>query len=122
MSRIGSTPIAAGAFGAVKPDIAIPFRSDAAVSLSEAGGVLVVALLLLAAFYGLAWYARRRGWLDRWVGGRTKQVDDARRLRVLERFVVSRKTVLYRIRDGEQEYLLVESSVSAGLTASERRA
>lgn len=122
MSRIGSTPIAAGVSGTVKPDTAIPFRPDAAVSLPEAGDVLVMALLLLAAFYGLAWYARRAGWLDRWVGGRTKPVDDARRLRVLERFVVSRKTVLYRIRDGEQEYLLVESSVSAGLTESEKRA
>lgn len=122
MSWIGSILVTASASGTAKPDAAVPFRQDAAVSLSEAGGVLVMALLLLAAFYGLAWYARRAGWLDRWVVGRAKPADNARRLQVLERFAVSRKTVLYRIHDGEKEYLLVESSVSAGLTASEKRA
>jgi len=122
MISIRSTLIAGGApAGTVKSD-AIPFRPDAVVSLPEAGGVLAAALLLLAAFYGLAWYARRAGWLGRWMGGRATSSNDARKLAVLERLVVSRKTVLYRIRDGEQEYLLVESSASAGLTASERQA
>lgn len=122
MISIRSTLIAGGApAGTVKSD-AIPFRPDAVVSLPEAGGVLAAALLLLAAFYGLAWYARRVGWLGRWMGGRATSFNDARKLAVLERLVVSRKTVLYRIRDGEQEYLLVESSASAGLTASERQA
>ncbi|QNN48268.1 hypothetical protein H9L17_14420 [Thermomonas brevis] len=69
MISIRSTLIAGGApAGTVKSD-AIPFRPDAVVSLPEAGGVLAAALLLLAAFYGLAWYARRAGWLGRWMGG-----------------------------------------------------
>jgi flagellar biogenesis protein FliO len=67
-------------------------------------------LLLLAAFYGFAWYARRRGWLQRWGAGATPTAAPARRLRVLERLQVSRRTSVVRIGDGESEYLFAETS------------
>lgn len=104
------------------PSASIPFRSDTAISFPEAGSVLAVALLLLAIFYALIWYAKRAGWLNRWVSRRSASSNDVRKLAILERLVVSRKTVIYRIADGEQEYILVESSASAGLTALEKRA
>lgn len=100
---------------------AIPFRRDPAVSMPEAGGLLLTALLLLAAFYGVASYAKRAGWLERWTGGKAGAGDSRRTLMVLERMALSRKTVLYRVRDGEQEYLLVESSASVQLTATRER-
>lgn len=85
--------------------------------------MLVAALLLLAAFYGLAWYARRAGWLDRWMGGRRIEPGgNMAKLAVMERRAISRKTVIYRISDGEQEYLLVESSASIGLARSGKHA
>lgn len=90
----------------------IPFRKDSAVSMPEVSGLLLTASLLLAAFYGIAWYAKKAGWLERWTGASASNRDSQRRLAVIERMVVSRKTVLYRVRDGEQEYLLVESSAS----------
>lgn len=91
---------------------AIPFRQDSAVSMPEVGGLLLTAVLLLVVFYCVAWYARRAGWLARWTGARTANGDGQRKLAVLERMALSRKTVLYRVRDGEKEYLLVESSAS----------
>ena len=122
MTSLRSALVGIGAPVAAKPGTAIPFRQDAAISFPEAGSILAVTLLLLVVFYGLVWYAKRAGWLDRWVSRRAASSDDVKKLAILERLVVSRKTVIYRIRDGGQEYLLVESSVSAGLTASERRA
>lgn len=96
---------------------AIPFRQDSAVSMPEAGGLLLAALLLLAAFYCIAWYAKRAGWLARWAGAAANDGDSQRRLAVIERMAVSRKTVLYRVRDGEKEYLLVESSAAIHVTS-----
>lgn len=100
---------------------AIPFRQDSAVSMPEAGGLLLTALLLLAAFYCVAWYARRAGWFERWTGARTSNVDGHRKLAVLERLALSRKTVLFRVRDGEKEYLIVESSATIHVTAPRDR-
>lgn len=104
----------------VSPSASIPFRESAAVSAPEAGWVLIVALLLLAAFYGIAWHAKKAGWLERWTGRRP--ADASRKLAVLERLAVSRKTVLFRVRDGEKEYLLVESSSSVQIVEQGKRA
>ena len=45
----------------------IPFRQAPVASGPEVFGMLLTTLLVLAAFAGLAWYARRRGWLERWI-------------------------------------------------------
>lgn len=89
---------------------AIPFRKSAAVSGSEVFGVLMTTLLVLAVFSALAWYARKRGWFDRWVGRMPSSAEVKRNLAVAEVLRVSRKTTVYRIRDGEREFLLAESS------------
>ena len=111
---VGGTPM-------MGRESAIPYRQDTAVSMPEVGGLLLTAVLLLAAFYGVAWYARRAGWLDRWTGARGPTGDTQRKLAVIERMAVSRKTVLYRVRDGEKEFLLVESSASIHVAAPVER-
>lgn len=88
----------------------IPFRESSVASTGDVFGMFAITLLLLAAFAGAAWYARKAGWLDRWVGKLpAKPGIPARRLAVVERLPLSRKTVVYRIADGDRQYLLAES-------------
>jgi hypothetical protein len=93
----------------------IPFRKTAVTSGPEIFGTLVITLLVLAGFAAFAWYARRRGWLDRWITLAPSAEAGQRKLQVVEVLHVSRKTTLFRIRDGEHEMLLTESSVQAQL-------
>lgn len=109
---------AADAKTATTPGVAaapIPFRKTAATSAPEVFGVLVTTLLLLAAFAALALFARKRGWLDRWVGSAPAAPDSKRQLAVIETLHISRKTTLYRVRDGGREFLLAESSAPVQL-------
>lgn len=93
----------------------IPFRKTAVTSGPEIFGTLVITLLVLAAFAAFAWYARRRGWLDRWITQGPSAIAGKRKLQVIEVLHVSRKTTLFRISDGEREMLLTESSVQTQL-------
>jgi flagellar biogenesis protein FliO len=86
----------------------IPYRHGGAGSDPSIMSALGTTLLLLAAIATLAWHARRKGWLDRWITAR--QPVAGRRLVVLETTALSRNTRLYRIRDGEREFLLAEST------------
>jgi hypothetical protein len=95
----------------------IPFRKTAA-SGPEVFGVLVTTVLVLAAFAALAVFARRRGWLDRWVGQAPLAADNKRRLAVVETLRISRKTTLYRVRNGDSEFLLAESSAPLQLSST----
>lgn len=93
----------------------IPFRESAATTTPEVVGILAITLLLLAAFGGLAWYARRRGWLDRWSTKRSLRSAGQEGLAVVDTIRLSRKSTLYRITDGSREYLLVESELNVEL-------
>ncbi|MFT3806711.1 hypothetical protein [Arenimonas sp.] len=88
----------------------IPFRESSVASTGDVFGMFAITLLLLAAFAGAAWYARKAGWLDRWIGKLpAKPGIPVRRLTVVERLPLSRKTMVYRIVDGDRQYLLAES-------------
>lgn len=95
----------------------IPFRKTATTSAPEVVGILVTTLVVLAAFTALAWWARRRGWLDRWVGQTAKDGADAkRRMTVLETLRISPKTTLYRIDNNGHELIVVESSAQVQIS------
>lgn len=97
----------------------IPFRKSATTSAPEVFGILVTTLLVLAAFTALAWWARRRGWLDRWVGQAAKEGPDAkRRMTVLETLRISPKTTLYRIDNNGHELIVVESSAQVQISVA----
>lgn len=72
-------------------------------------GTLLITLLTLSAFAALAWYARRRGWLNRWMSPAAIAGDATRKLAVVEVLRVSSKTTIYRVRDGDRELILTES-------------
>jgi hypothetical protein len=104
--------------GAARADTAppIPYRSDANGMAASTGSALLVAVLLLAALALGLRYAKRRGLLDRWIvaaPGRVSGRPDMQIVRVLR---VSPKTTLYRIRDADRHYLLVESLAQTTLT------
>lgn len=110
-------PVATTPVKATQP-APIPFRESSPTSAPEVFGLFATTLLLLVAFYAVAWYARRAGWLDRWIGPRSAAGENSRQLTVLERLPVSRKTTLYRVRHGDKEYLLAESTTPIHLGQS----
>lgn len=99
----------------------IPFRKDSVTSTPEVFGLLLTTLLLVAVFAAVAWYARRRGWLDRWVGPKPGLQNDKKKIMVLEAQRISQKTTLYRISNGENEFLLAESSLQIQLEKLEAK-
>lgn len=88
---------------------AIPFRSNAVVSGGDLVNSLGLTLLVLALLAATAVYARRRGWLDRWIAPAGADERPRRQLSVVETLVLSRRTRLIRVRKGNQEWLLAES-------------
>ena len=95
----------------------IPFREEPAVSGNQAVSTLAITLLLLAAVWALAHFARRKGWLERWVAASSASKPADLGPRVLKSRRVSRQTVVYTIAEGGTRYLLVESNANVSLTA-----
>ena len=92
----------------------IPFRQSGGISGPEVFSSFAITLLLLAAVAGAAWYARKRGWLDKWLAVPASPGEAGkRRLAVVERLALSRRTTLIRVRDGERELLVLESAGTA---------
>ena len=94
----------------------IPYRSDANSMAASTGSALLVAVLLLAAFAFVLHFAKRRGLLDRWVVAAPGRASDRLEMQVVRALRVSPKTTVYRIRDADRHYLLVESLAQTTLT------
>lgn len=88
---------------------AIPYRKQNDSLAVDAGGALLAAGLMLALVVVALRYAHRRGLLDRWVVAAPKRSGERPRMRVESAARISPKTMLYRVRDGDRHYLLVES-------------
>ena len=93
----------------------IPFRKDSVTTAPEVLGLLLTTLLLVAVFAATALYARRRGWLDRWVGPKPSLQNNNRKIIVLESQSISQKTTLHRVSVGDNEILLAESAMQIQL-------
>ena len=94
----------------------IPFRPESRTLASEVAGVLITLIILLAACLMLVAIAKRRGWLDRWTTAKVPSSARGSTLAVNQVLRVSRKTTLYRISDGHERYLVLESSAVTQLT------
>ena len=90
---------------------AIPFRQDAGGAGASIVGALAVTAVLLCVVVLIAAYARRRGWLDQWIGPAPHA--HAPRLRLEQALRLSPRTSLYRVRHDGQVLLVVESTASA---------
>lgn len=91
----------------------IPYRTSAVVSGADVMSSLGLTLLVLALLAAAAVFARRRGWLDRWLPPAGHGDRPKRQLSVVEVLPLSRRTRLLRVRRGDREWLLAESE--AGL-------
>lgn len=100
----------------------IRFREEGGSVADSATGVLLVLVLLLGGCLALLLWAKKKGWLDRWIANAGASAPDAGGLRVEQALRLSPRTVLYRVGDGRERYLVVESTVSARLTALDGRA
>lgn len=95
----------------------IRFREESGGVADSATGVLLVLALLLGGCLAALLWAKKKGWLDRWIAGPGAAPAGAGGLRVEQALRLSPRTVLYRVGDGHERYLVVESTVSAQLTA-----
>lgn len=110
-------PVAAPATAPVALHGAAPigFRDEHESVADSAVGVLLVLVVLLGACLGGLLFAKRKGWLNRWLPAPSGAADDASRLRVEQVLRLSPRTVLYRVADERSRYLIVESTASAQL-------
>lgn len=111
-------PVAAQ-IGAARADATqpIPYRSDANSMAASTGSALLVAVLLLAVLALALRLAKRRGLLDRWIVAAPGRASSGRLdMQVVHALRVSPKTTIYRIRDADRHYLLVESLAQTSLT------
>lgn len=104
--------------GTARADIAqpIPYRSEANGMAASTGSALLAAVLLLAVFALALRFAKKRGLLDRWIVAAPSLVAGRPDMQVERALRVSPKTTIYRIRDADRHYLLVESLAQTTLT------
>lgn len=87
----------------------IPYRAESAVGAAGAATPFLVTVVLLGACIAALHYAKRRGWLARWVVPPPTRPQGDAPLRVEHALRVSARTTVYRVRDGDRTWLLVES-------------
>jgi len=117
--------VSSGPTGALPPmsgttSQAIPFRPEYRGSGSNAVDVLLILALLLGSFVAALWFARKKGWLDRWIVaapgiGATKRTG----LELEQVLRLSQKSALYRVNDGSTRYLVLESAGVAQVLKTE---
>jgi len=94
----------------------IAFREEGSSGGADAAQALGMTVLLLAVVLVGLYAARRRGWLQRWLGAavlaRPAPAQDQRLTGTLR---LSPRTSVHRIQSGEGEYLVVESSAQVQL-------
>lgn len=112
-STTAPVPVATTETVPERPTAPIPYRKEGGGAGGSLIGVLAMTVLMLAVVVVVLRFAKSRGLLDRWivsapVGAKgSREGRDA--MRVEQALRVSPRTTLYRIRDGERGYLLVES-------------
>ncbi len=91
----------------------IPYRPESQGVTGQLVDVLLVLALLLAVCLGAVWFARKRGWLDKWIGAAATGGATRTSLHVEQALRLSPRTSLYRVKDSGRRYLIVESTATA---------
>ena len=96
---------------------AIPYRTEPALAEGQWLVIMLVTVLLLAALYAGLLYARRKGWLDRWMldsGSRTGKAD--RTLWQAQTQRIGRQARVHTLQRGSRTVVIVESGTSVAVT------
>lgn len=88
------------------------FRESSAVSSGDITSIFLITALLLASFSALAYYAKQKGWLQRFFGKSNLLRSESEHFKVSEVMRISKHTTLYRIDDGGNEFILIESAIN----------
>ena len=95
---------------AAMPAQSVAFRKeDEGLGSSLIGVMSTLVVLLVLAWLGVL-YARRKGWLDRWAVARPAAVPGDG-IQVLQTVRLSPRTSVFRLRQGQQEFAVIESPV-----------
>ena len=94
----------------------IAFREEGSSTGADAAQALGMTVLLLAVVVVGLWAARRRGWLQRWLGAAVlARPADSADLKLVHTLRLSPRTSVHRIQNGNESFLLVESSAQVTL-------
>jgi len=93
--------------GVVFTAAAVRFRQEPVTGMPDLADALLLTMLVLAVVLVVALWAKRRGFLDRWIVRRDSAASEGA-LRVEQVLRLSRGTVVYRLTDGRAGFLLVE--------------
>lgn len=96
----------------------IAYRPETRVLADNALDVLLVLVLLLGGVLALTWFAKQKGWLQRWTTGAVRGAAAKRGLHVEQALRISPRTTLFRVVDGQDRYLLVESTGTVRFVSS----
>lgn len=91
----------------------IPFKNEDGGATASLALPLLVALVLLSLAVGLLWVARQKGWLRRWSAAPPTAGESRGGLQVEQVLRLSPRTRLYRLRDGEHRFAVLESTAHA---------
>lgn len=91
----------------------IPFKSEASGVSSSLVLPLLIAVLLLAVAVAALWWARQKGWLQRWSTSAPAAPLRVDGLRVEQVLRLSPRTRVYRVSDGLRQFAVIESTGSA---------
>jgi hypothetical protein len=100
------------------------FRPEGIGDAADGGAIFLKLTIVLIVGIAATWFANRKGWLKRWKRGGGLAFNAGGRgdsaLSVVESLRVGPRTLVHRVRDGEQEYLLVESSAHIAFDRARR--
>ena len=95
----------------------IPYRTEPALAEGQWLVIMLVTVFLLGALYAGLLYARRKGWLDRWMadsGSRTGKASHTLWQAKTQR--VGRQTRVHTLQQGSRTLVIVESGTSVAVT------
>lgn len=93
----------------------IQFREEPAVGGKQLASTFSITFALLLLVWAIAHYARRKGWLDRWLPAGTSSRGADQGMWILRSRRISRQTVLHTVIDGDARYVLVESKSNVSI-------
>jgi hypothetical protein len=94
----------------------IAFREEGGGGGADAAQALGMAVLLLGVVVVGLYAARRKGWLQRWLGAAVlARPTDTADLRLVHTLRLSPRTSVHRIQSGRESFLLVESNAQVQL-------